>query len=99
MNYLVDFEKLPWIKATEGMRYKNFTNGDKTIRLLELSEGFEEHEWCMKSHTNYILEGEFSANFDGEEITFGKGDIIYIPNDKKHKAIVKKSQKVLMLDF
>ena len=99
MSGLVDFENLPWIQVANGMRCKTFTSGPKVIRMIELTEGFVELDWCLKSHTNYILEGEFVSDFDGERLRVKKDDVIYIPEGRKHKAILEKGERVLMLDF
>lgn len=99
MDYLVDFEKLPWVQVASGMRCKSFTSGTKQIRLIELSENFQDLDWCVKSHTNYIIEGALTSDFEGKMIQYKKGDVIYIPEGKKHKAIINQGEKVLMLDF
>ena len=99
MKVLVDFENLEWVQIGNGIRCKTFTDNNKTIRLVELSEGFIENGWCFESHTNYILEGEFTGDFDGEKVKAKKGDVVYIPPGIKHKAVLEKGQRVLMLDF
>lgn len=99
MDCLVNFENIEWVQIAKGLRCKTYICGNKTIRLLELSEGFKDETWCFHEHTNYIVDGEFSADFDGETATFKKGEVLYIPKGKKHKAVVGKNQRVLMLDF
>lgn len=99
MTNLVEFNKLPWIDVDTGIRVKKYENGDKIITMIELTFGFEEKGWCTKSHTNYILEGEFKADFDGRIETYKAGDILYIPKGMKHKALIGNTQKVIMIDF
>lgn len=99
MDCLIEFDKLEWVEISKRFRCKTFSDGAKTIRLLELSEGFKDETWCTSEHTNYIVEGEFSADFNCETAVFKKGDVLYIPKGKKHKAVVGKNQKVLMHDF
>ena len=99
MNALVVFENLQWVQIASGMRCKTFSSDKKTIRLIELTEGFADSDWCEKSHTNYILEGEFSLDFFDEQTRIKKGDTVYIPEGHKHKAILGKDERVLMLDF
>lgn len=53
----------------------------------------------MASHTNYILEGEYSAIIYGKEVTLHQGQVLYIEPNKKHRPTLRKGQKVLMLDF
>ena len=90
-----------WTEAVVGCRYKSFIQGDVQLRLVEFSEGFVEPGWCLHGHAGYVLDGEFSIDFDGNPERFKKGDTVYIPsgNDNKHKAIIEKGDKVTLLLF
>lgn len=100
-DYLVNFKDMEWQCPANGIRYKVFVNGNQRIRLVEFSEGFVEEEWCTKGHAGYVLEGSLTTNFNGSLITHKKGDICFIPEgeENKHKAVVGKGERALMLLF
>ena len=100
-NHLVEFDKIDWINVGLSVRYKAYVNGNQQLRLLEFSEGFIEAEWCLHGHTGYVLDGEFSLDFNGNIERFVKGDICFISEGQadKHKAILSKGEKVLLLLF
>ena len=101
MSYLIEFDKMLWNESTKGLRTKTYMNGNQQIRLAEFSEGFFETDWCKKGHAGYVLEGEFSNNYNGTIERYKKGDVIFIPKgeESKHKAILGKGEKVLLLLF
>ena len=101
MSYLVEFDKMDWNKSMKGLRVKSFINGNQQIRLVEFSEGFIESDWCVKSHSGYVLDGEFTIDYNGRLERYKKYDIIFIPKGEKdkHKAILGKNEKVLLLLF
>ncbi|MBP3886658.1 MAG: hypothetical protein J6F30_03230 [Cellulosilyticum sp.] len=41
-SHLVEFEKLDWINVGEGMRYKKFERDNKVLRLMELTDTYQE---------------------------------------------------------
>ena len=100
-NHLIKFDLLDWITPAKGIRYKKFKNGSNVIRLLEFSEGFLEEEYCPKGHACYVLEGCFNIEYTGKLETYAAGDVIYIPAGKedKHKAIISKGERVLLLMY
>jgi len=100
-KHLVDFEKIEWVNGGAGVRYKAFIKGIQQLRLVEFSEGFTEIDWCLKGHAGYVLDGEFTIDFNGKRERFKKGDIVFIPKGatNRHKAILGKSEKVTLLLF
>ena len=101
MSYLIEFDKMLWNEPAKGLRTKIFMNGNQQIRLVEFSEDFFETDWCKKDHAGYVLEGKFSINYNGKLERYKKGDFIFIPKgeESKHKAILGKGEKVLLLLF
>jgi hypothetical protein len=65
MSYLVNFDNMLWNEPSKGIRTKIFISGNQQIRLVEFSEGFTEQDWCIKGHTGYVLNGEFSIDYNG----------------------------------
>lgn len=98
-NYLIDFNNLDWVSPGPGIRYKEYVRGDKRIRLVELSEGFAEKEWCIKGHIGYILKGSLSIDFDGRIINFKTGDCLFIPEGNKHMASITRGKRVSIILF
>jgi len=101
MGYLVEFDKMLWNEPAKGMRTKAFVSGKQQLILLEFSDGFIEPDWCQKGHAGYVLEGEFSIDYNGIIERYKKGDIIFIPSgeESKHKAILGKGEKATLLLF
>ena len=100
-SYKINFDGMEWTDAGNGMRYKVYKNGNQQLRLIEFSEGFVESDWCTNGHTGVVLEGSFSTDFNGYIERFVKGDITHIPSGEadKHKAILGKGEKVVLLLF
>ncbi|NQY67496.1 MAG: hypothetical protein HRT72_07225 [Flavobacteriales bacterium] len=94
-----DFEKRPWIDLDRGIRYKEFIEGNKKLKLAEYSTGFIENDWCLKAHLGYVLEGNFSINFSGQLKRFIEGDIIQISSgeESRHKLIIERNDYALII--
>ena len=50
-GYEIDFEKFDWEEVAPGKRQKVFVLGKNRMRLLELSENFQEETRYIKAHT------------------------------------------------
>lgn len=98
-TYRVDFEKLPWIQAGEGIRFKCFEHCKRKIRLMELGETYRDNDWCVSGHASYILEGKFTVKFEERTEVFSAGDTVYIPAGTKHIAMVEEGNSLKMLSF
>ena len=101
MSHLIDFEALLWNEPAKGIRFKAIIKGNQQLRLVEFSYGFVEPDWCLKGHTVYVLEGEFTNDYSGTLERYKAGDVIFIPKGErdKHKAILVEGEKVLLLLF
>jgi len=101
MNFRIDFEKIPWIESVNGCRQKKFIYENQQVRIVEFSEGFIEQDWCKKGHAGYVLDGEFSNDYNGVMERYKKGDVIFIPRGEhtKHKVIINKRKKATLLLF
>lgn len=101
MSHLIDFDSLPWIEPAKGVRFKSMTNGNQRIRLTEFSYGLVEPDWCLKGHAGYVIDGKFSIDYSGKIEHYKSGDVIFISTGEKdkHKAILKKGEKVTILLF
>ena len=100
-NHLIEFDKMNWVYTSVGIRYKAFVSGNQRIRLVEFSKGFIEPDWCQNGHAGYIIDGEFTLDFNGKLEYLKKGDMFFIPIGEadKHKAVLKKGEQVLILLF
>jgi ethanolamine utilization protein EutQ (cupin superfamily) len=101
VSRLIDFKVIDWENPAPGVRHKVFSKNGQRIRLVEFSDSFVEAEWCTKGHVGYIMDGRISIDFDGEKIEFKSGDGLFIPEGEpnKHKAIVAKGEKALIILF
>ena len=84
----VDLEAIPWKSPLPGLRFKAFREGGKQLRLVEFAREFVEPDWCAKGHYGFVLDGEFEIDFNGEIVTYKKGDGVFIPAGEasRHKA-------------
>jgi hypothetical protein len=100
-THLIDFESLPWTQPQKGLQYKLYKNGTQQLRLAEFSEEFNEKDWCCRGHAGYVLHGGCLVDFNGSLERFCSGDAFFIPEggDHKHKLIVEKGQKAVILLF
>ena len=98
MDYLVDFENLPWQSPMKGIRFKAVTHGSRRLRLVEYTRDLEPH-WCEKGHIGYMLEGRFEITFDGGSFKFNPGDGIFIPPGREHRHMGKPARRLSRPDL
>jgi quercetin dioxygenase-like cupin family protein len=98
MDYLVEFDDLPWQSPTKGMRFKAVTHGSRRLRLVEYTRDLEPH-WCEKGHIGYLLEGRFEITFDRGSFKFNPGDGIFIPPGREHRHMGKALSGVAKVIF
>ena len=98
-QYNINFNSLQWESPLPGVRFKAYKNKNKLLRFVEYSSEFIEPEWCTKSHTGYVIEGEFEINFDGTKVKYTKGDGIFIPGgeEHRHKANILSNKVIVFL--
>lgn len=102
MKYLIDFENLDWQEKIPGIKFKEYTSGNKRIRLVEFDDRLVEKDWCKNGHLGYVIDGRAKVNFhNGAEVIFKKGDFINIPEGEqnKHKTEMAKGEKILILFY
>ena len=85
----IDFPATEWEKwdkpGAEG-RVKIAYVGGQRLRLLELPAGFDEHHWCLRGHTGYVLRGEFTIHFRDRSVPCRPGMGFVIPDDEEHRS-------------
>jgi len=86
--FKVRFDSMEWQHALPGARFKSFHEGEKQLRLLELTSEFVEPEWCEKGHVGIVLKGELEIDFSGHVVRYPEGSGILIPSGvtSAHKA-------------
>ncbi len=86
----VEFDLIPWLDIAPGAGEKRFACNGTVIRLLEFSPPFVEHDWCIKPHAGYVVDGRFSIQFRDRKESFATGDgiLIYAGDSNAHKAVV-----------
>lgn len=101
MNYLINFKDMDWETPAQGIRRKTFIKNNKRLILAEFSDNFADNEWCTNHHTGYVIEGSITINFNGKLVEFKSGDGIFIPEGEynKHKGIISKGQKALIIFY
>ena len=81
----IQFDQLPWESPKPGFRLKVFREGATQLRLVEISQGFVESEWCDKGHVGYVLSGDIDIEFSSGVVRFSEGAAILIPPGAEHK--------------
>jgi hypothetical protein len=96
---LISFRDMPWENPARGVRCKAYIRGEQKLRMVEFSDVFTEKGWCKKGHIGYVLEGEINIDYGGRSVKYISGDGIFIPEGEsnKHKAIIPKGKKALLI--
>jgi ethanolamine utilization protein EutQ (cupin superfamily) len=97
MNYIVDFDSLPWQSPMPGVREKRCSVDGRALRLVEYSQSMAPH-WCVKGHIGHIVDGVLELEFVERVITASTGDRLFIPGGSQHAhRAVPKTAKVTAL--
>lgn len=91
------FRKMPWQKVSEFASQKMIDDGEKRVRLLKLSPGFQEQDWCSRGHTGYVIDGALVMKFEEESVTYDAGDAILVSVGQPHKAHTGSESALLFL--
>lgn len=83
----IELIEAEWQSTAPGARHKVAERGGKRVRLIELTDEFVEHEWCVKGHAGYVLEGAMEVAVEGGTLRFAPGDALVLRGGAdKHKA-------------
>ncbi len=101
MDTLIDFATMPWRQLAAGSRCKEAVRGDSRVRLLELSAGFVEPDWCTNGHAGRVLEGALTLRTRTGLDRLAAGDVFVIEAGEvhAHKAEIAAGQRALLLLF
>ncbi len=91
------FSDTPWQEVGDRARQKLIDDGEKRVRLLDLSAGFQEQEWCTRGHTGYVIDGALEMEFPEGQLTFSTGDAILLSKGTAHKARTGTGKALLFL--
>lgn len=81
----VPFDEVDWHPMAPGAREKVQVVEGTRLRLLELTEGFEEEGWCRKSHWGLVLEGAMRLELPSGSTRLREGEAIALPPDDEHR--------------
>jgi hypothetical protein len=97
----IDYKSLKWEIPNKGIKQKIFSKGNQKIRLLRFYDDFVEEDWCTKGHIGYVTHGAMTIDFNGEIISYKKGDGLWIESgdNSKHKASIAKGKFVELVLF
>jgi len=98
---LVKFDDITWDTSNVGVAQKVYIQGNEKLRLIKFKEDFIEKDWCLKKHQGYVLDGEMKIDFNGEVLSYKKGDGIWIGEGEefKHKVMIEKGKEVTLILF
>ncbi len=96
----IDWSSIPWHVVREGVERKSFSGEGATVCLHRLSPG---NEQMPHSHPNeqivYILSGEVDFHVGEDVHRLGTGQLIAIPPDVTHYAVVVGEEQSFNLDI
>jgi quercetin dioxygenase-like cupin family protein len=98
---LVEFDAVAWESGGAGSRSKTIVRGAQRIRLLELTRGFSEPQWCTHGHAGRVLEGSLTLRTRLGSQPLRRDDVFVIePGDgHAHKAEIDDDGRALLLLF
>ncbi|MGD0998366.1 MAG: hypothetical protein ABR941_08645 [Thermoleophilia bacterium] len=101
MDVLVDFGSVPWQATSPGARVKVVVRGAQRVRLMELTEGFAEPQWCTQGHAGRVLEGALRLRTRAGVRRLQQGDVFVIEPGERHahKAELGSGERALLLLF
>ena len=88
MEYLVDFESIPWETPMDGLRHKAVEHDGTRLRLVEYAADMAPH-WCERGHVGLILDGTFEIEFTHETRVFRSGNGVFIPSGTQHRHMAR----------
>jgi quercetin dioxygenase-like cupin family protein len=97
----VELDAIAWESGATGGRSKTIVRGAQRVRLLELTQGFSEPQWCTHGHAGRVLEGSFTLRTRVGSQPLREGDVFVIePGDAHaHKAEIGDHGRALLLLF
>jgi quercetin dioxygenase-like cupin family protein len=100
-DVLVGFDSVAWQAASPASRFKAVARGTLRVRLLELSEGFVEPEWCTQGHAGRVLEGSLTLRTPSGAQRLRRDDVFVIEpgEEHAHKAELGPGERALLLLF
>ena len=99
--FKVDFASMAWQPGRPGVRFKDYREGSRQIRLVafDTSEGFQ--DWCVQGHIGYVLAGSLEIEINGQAVSFSAGDGLFIPAGptSAHRAVsITPGTRLLMVE-
>jgi len=95
----IHFKNIDWEIPSKGIKQKIFLKGAQRIRLLRFYDDFIEDDWCAKGHIGYVTDGGMTVDFNGDMISYKKGDGLWIEEgiENRHKVIIAKGKMVELI--
>ena len=99
--FRVAFEEMQWEQLRPDVRQKIFCNGSRQIRIVEFDTSNGPENWCESGHIGYVLRGGLRIDFNGQLVSFGTGDGLFIPAgpEHQHRAVeIEPGTQLLMIE-
>lgn len=96
----IGFANAPWEPIAIGARQKRVETADSVLRLVELSPGFVEGDWCRKAHVGYVVSGSLAIEFRDGLLRYREGDGLGIRagEESEHKAVVTEAVTLFLVE-
>ena len=80
---------MDWQEGRPGVRYKEYREGSRQLRLVEFATGDGFADWCRQGHIGYVLAGGLTIDINGTVLSFATGDGLFLPAGEasRHRAV------------
>ncbi len=82
-----DFDQMPWTPGGHPLEQKKVANAG--LSLLQFEPGFDDPNWCERSHVMFVLQGTLHLEFEGETVALEAGRALWIDAGTPHRASVR----------
>ena len=79
----IAFGEMAWTQGGHPLERKK---SDGSVTMLEFAVGFEDPNWCERSHVGLVLSGEFSLRFEDGDVAYAAGDCFVVDAGVRHRA-------------
>jgi quercetin dioxygenase-like cupin family protein len=83
---VASFGEQPWTPGAHPLERKKVAPPGMT--LLRFEVGFEDPNWCTRSHVLFIVEGALSVELETQTVVVSAGDAIALDPGTRHRVAV-----------
>ncbi len=89
-----NFTDIPWAQGAHPLEQKKVADGGMT--LLQFEPGFDDPNWCERSHALFVVQGTLHLEFESETVALEAGAGIWIDPGTPHRASVRRGAPAIV---